>query len=144
MVGLDASERRRPRRLDRRRPRLRPASGRRGRRPASRRDGGVPNRILRWMRWAFVLFLAVTLSAQDADRRVQWLADHAVRLRSIAPDDVDFKDLEPLRATLKSVRVVLLGEQSHGDGNTFLVKTRLIRFLHEQMGFDVLVFESGL
>ena len=96
------------------------------------------------MRWTFVLFLAVTLSAQDSDRRVRWLADHAVRVRSIAPDDVDFKDLEPLRATLRGVRVVLLGEQSHGDGNTFLAKTRLIRFLHEQMGFDVLVFESGL
>ena len=97
------------------------------------------------MRRILVLcLLAFSLHAQDSDRRVQWLADHAVRLRSIAPDDVDFKDLEPLRTTLKGVRVVLLGEQSHGDGNTFLAKTRLIRFLHEQMGFDVLVFESGL
>jgi erythromycin esterase len=38
----------------------------------------------------------------------------------------------------------MLGEQSHGDGATFLAKTRLIEFLHQQMEFDVLVFESGL
>ncbi|UCG51640.1 MAG: erythromycin esterase family protein [Candidatus Latescibacterota bacterium] len=37
----------------------------------------------------------------------------------------------------------MLGEQSHGDGATFLAKTRLVKFLHQEMGFDVLAFESG-
>jgi erythromycin esterase len=76
--------------------------------------------------------------------RMQWLAQHAVPIRSVDPDDGDFQDLEPLRAALQGVRVVMLGEQTHGDGTTFLAKARLIRFLHEQLGFDVLVFESGL
>jgi erythromycin esterase-like protein len=67
-----------------------------------------------------------------------------VRIRSIDPGDGDFADLEPLRATLKGVRVGLLGEQSHGHGATFLAKGGLKRFLHERMGFDVLAFESGL
>ncbi len=73
-----------------------------------------------------------------------WLAEHAVRVRSVDPADDDFRDLEPLRKSLEGVRVVMLGEQDHGDGTTFLAKTRLIRFLHEKMGFDVLAFESGL
>jgi erythromycin esterase len=38
----------------------------------------------------------------------------------------------------------MLGEQSHGDGTTFLAKTRLAMFLHREMGFDVIAFESGL
>ena len=37
----------------------------------------------------------------------------------------------------------MLGEESHGDGNTFQAKIRLIKFLHQEMGFDVLAFESG-
>ncbi|HUP58941.1 MAG TPA: erythromycin esterase family protein [Thermoanaerobaculia bacterium] len=73
-----------------------------------------------------------------------WLSENAVRIRTVDPAKDDFADLEPLRETLKGVRVVLLGEQNHGDGTTFLAKTRLIRFLHEKMGFDVLAFESGL
>ena len=37
-----------------------------------------------------------------------------------------------------------LGESGHGVREFNLAKVRLIRFLHEEMGFDVLAFESGL
>lgn len=87
---------------------------------------------------------AAAAPRSEPDPRVDWLAEHAIRLRSVSPADRDYADLEPLRAALAGVRVVLLGEQSHGDGTTFLAKTRLIQFLHEAMGFDVLAFESGL
>ena len=54
----------------------------------------------------------------------------------------DFSDLRPLRRRLDGVRIVQLGESSHGAAEYNRVKTRLVRFLHEEMGFDVLAFES--
>jgi erythromycin esterase len=78
------------------------------------------------------------------DARIAWLKKSAVAVRTIDPMDDDFADLMPLAKAIGTARVVALGEQSHGDGATFVAKHRLIRFLHERMGFDVLVWESGL
>ena len=72
-----------------------------------------------------------------------WLRDHAVPIRSLDPSDEDFADLRPLAPILANRRVVILGEATHGDGTTFLAKARLVRFLHQELGFDVLAFESG-
>lgn len=80
---------------------------------------------------------------RSADGQVAWLRAEATALRSIKPGDGDFSDLEPLRTVLAGKQVVVLGEATHGDGATFLAKTRLVRFLREQLGFDVLAFESG-
>lgn len=77
------------------------------------------------------------------DPRVEWLRDHAVALRTIDPADDDVSDLEPLRSALAGARVVILGEATHADGSAFLAKSRIVRFLHREMGFDVLAFESG-
>lgn len=77
-------------------------------------------------------------------RLVDWVARNSIPLKTIDPADTDFGDLATLKGLLGDRRIVLLGEQSHGDGATFHAKTRLIKFLHEEMGFDVLAFESGL
>jgi len=58
-----------------------------------------------------------------------------------ADDSTEFSFLKVL---LKDKRIVLLGEQSHGDGATFAAKVRLVKFLHSELGFDMLSFESGL
>lgn len=73
-----------------------------------------------------------------------WIARNASPLATTDPASPSLDDLEPLRAAIGDARVVLLGEQTHGEGSTFLAKTRLLRFLHERMGFDVLAMESGL
>lgn len=80
---------------------------------------------------------------RDPDPRIARLRDHAVELATVEPDGADFGDLEPLKEILDGVRVVMLGEATRGDGSTFLAKTRLIRFLHREMGFDVLALECG-
>ena len=77
------------------------------------------------------------------DRRVEWLRERGAHVRSVDPADDDFADLAPLAQAIGEARVVQLGEQSHGDGTCFLAKCRLVRFLHRELGFDVLAWESG-
>lgn len=89
-------------------------------------------------------FVALGQVHSTPEQKIEWLKKHAIQVRSIEPTDEDFSDLSQLKELLRDVRVVLLGEESHGDGATFLAKSRLIKFLHREMGFNVLVFESGL
>jgi len=67
-------------------------------------------------------------------------------IKTIDPKDEDYSDLQFLKKIIErdSVQVILLGEANHGDGSTFLAKSRIIKFLHKEAGFDVLAFESGL
>lgn len=52
------------------------------------------------------------------------------------------EELEALAAVIGDARVVLLGEQSHGDGAAFEMKARLVEHLHREHGFEVLAFEA--
>ena len=85
-----------------------------------------------------------TGQAPEIDKRLQWIPDNAVVVRSVEPGDEDFGDLMPLADSIGTARVVQIGEASHSAGTDFMTKVRLIKFLHEKMGFDVLVWESGL
>jgi erythromycin esterase len=88
--------------------------------------------------WAGTIESALGQDAND------WIRSQAIRLRTFEPDQQGFGDLAPLKAVIGNARVVMLGEQAHAEGATFLGKTRIIQFLHEEMDFDVLCFESGL
>ena len=81
-------------------------------------------------------------AGDGADPRVGWLRDYAVPLSTIDPAVPGTEDLAPLKEVLSEVRVVLLGEATRGDGSAFLAKTRLIRFLHEELDFDLLILEG--
>ena len=38
----------------------------------------------------------------------------------------------------------MLGEKTHFDGNVFEMKTKIIKFLSQEMGFKTIAFESGI
>ena len=71
-----------------------------------------------------------------------YVKKETAEIRSVQLNDTDWTDLAAFAAAVKDKRVVMLGEQTHGDGTTFALKARLVRFLHEKMGFNVLAFES--
>lgn len=95
------------------------------------------------MLWLASCAAAPGTGPAQEDPRVAWLRSEAVRVRSIAAGGEDFSDLRPLGPILAGARVVVLGEATHGDGTTFAAKSRLVRFLHRELGFEVLAFESG-
>jgi erythromycin esterase len=63
-------------------------------------------------------------------------------LRSLVSED--FSDLAFLKPLLAGRRVVQLGESAHGTAEFSWLKARLVKFLHREMGFDVVAFESSL
>jgi len=74
---------------------------------------------------------------------INWLNNkyNRVDIRSLTSEN--FSDLQCLKQYIGNRTLVQLGESSHGTKEYSQIKVRLIKFLHEQMGFDVIAFESG-
>lgn len=70
--------------------------------------------------------------------------DSITPVRTTEFKDTNFDDLKAFGAAVGNARYVILGEKTHGEGNVFALKTRLVRYLHEELGFEVLAIESGL
>lgn len=71
-----------------------------------------------------------------------WLQSHHHKIRSLKYDR-DFSDLSFLAPLLNGKRIVQLGESSHGTREFNQAKVRLIKYLHEQLGYNVIAFESS-
>lgn len=54
------------------------------------------------------------------------------------------EDFNFLKEELKGVQIVMLGENSHSDGNVFEMKTKIVQYLCQEMGFNTIAFESGI
>ena len=60
------------------------------------------------------------------------------------PENPNIEDFSFFKEEFKDVQVVMLGEITHFEGNVFEMKTKIIKYLHEQMGFNTVAFESGV
>ena len=80
----------------------------------------------------------------DSVAKVAWLKKHAISIKSIDSTVDNFSDLMPLKKAIGEAQVVFLGESGHWIGPFYYAKTRLIKFLHQEMSFDVLAYESSI
>jgi erythromycin esterase len=80
----------------------------------------------------------------NGDALQRWIEQRAVRIHAGTGEDWSAHDSEQLIAAIGDSRIVMLGEPSHGAGSAFTAKAHLVQLLHERLGFDVLIWESGL
>jgi erythromycin esterase len=97
------------------------------------------------MKFFFTLIIPFLYFLPEAESQVgikEYVINNTSQVLTVVPDSTNFNDLEAIGNAIGDKRFVLLGEQSHGDAATFLAKSRLIKYLHEKKGFNVLAFES--
>ena len=68
----------------------------------------------------------------------------SVAVRSIDIDDTNYEDVEFFEEILRDKRIVLLGEHANSNKTTYEAKSRIIRYLHERLGYNVVLYEAGL
>ncbi len=88
---------------------------------------------------------SAVLAQSDTAAWIAWTRANHFPIASIVstPQD-DFADLRFFKDVIGERRLVQLGESGHGVGQFDSAKVRLIKFFHEQMGFDVIAFESSI
>ncbi|MCM9082395.1 erythromycin esterase family protein [Streptomyces spororaveus] len=72
----------------------------------------------------------------------RWLHEHANPLSTLTPG-APTEDLRPLGEALRGTRVVGLGESTHGTGEFFGLKHRIVEFLVREEGFTTLAMEAS-
>ena len=90
----------------------------------------------------FFLLFSLIVNAQNSLQET--INSRLIDLHEVGDDDENFQGFEQLKDEIGDAQIVMLGEQSHTDATTFETKIKLIKYLHQEMGFDILAFESGI
>jgi erythromycin esterase len=79
--------------------------------------------------------------SQKVNDQIDRIKKNSIVLNSSKFNATNDSDLEKLKEQIKDKKIIIVGEHFHSDGQTLMMKTRLIKFLHEQMGFEVFLYE---
>ena len=66
----------------------------------------------------------------------EWISNEVYQVDKLNYEEVNYDQFTNLMLAIADKRIVMLGEQTHGDGTTFRAKAFLVKFLHEEMGFE--------
>ena len=90
-----------------------------------------------------LLGFCITIETSYAQKNIKdYVMNNTISFKTVSPDSTNYADIEPIANAIGDASVVMLGEEDHGDAPAFQFKTRLIKYLHEKKGFNVLAFES--
>jgi erythromycin esterase len=93
----------------------------------------------------FIILLLIKVSQAHTQAITNYNLKPILReVSSVDIADNNFDDLLPIKNAIGKSRIVVLGEQDHGDATSMAAKARLVRFLHQKMGFKVLAFEADM
>ncbi|MDC6167451.1 erythromycin esterase family protein [Paucibacter sp. XJ19-41] len=93
---------------------------------------------------AVALLLALDEVKAAGAEASAWVRAHMRAMPAASPAELSDAQLQAFGDAVGEARVVALAEQTHGGRQEFELRTRLLRYLHERKGFDVLVLESGV
>lgn len=89
----------------------------------------------------FLIIFSISCWSQSLENLIK---KAEINLGEVAFGDEDFTGFSEMKEILEGVEIVMLGEQSHGEATAYETKIKLIKYLHQELGFDLLVFESGI
>ncbi|MEM9990749.1 MAG: erythromycin esterase family protein [Bacteroidota bacterium] len=87
-----------------------------------------------------ILLISNCVLSQNTD--YESIKSSVINLGQVDNNNEDFDEFSKLDSVFHNVEIVMLGEQSHGEATAYDTKVKLIKYLHQRLGFDLLVFES--
>ncbi|MEZ4795569.1 MAG: erythromycin esterase family protein [Flavobacteriaceae bacterium] len=77
--------------------------------------------------------------SQNPKSSSEWLNKNTIELQQNGT-----YDFTKLKDVLKNKQIVALGESTHGLAEFYKIKSALVLYLHQELGYEVLAMESGL
>ncbi len=93
---------------------------------------------------SLLLFLLSSLFIHAQNSIQEEITSKLVDLHEVGNNDENFAGFEQIKKEIGDAQIVMLGEQSHTDATTFQTKIKLIKYLHQEMDFEILAFESSI
>ncbi|MCB0689139.1 MAG: erythromycin esterase family protein, partial [Saprospiraceae bacterium] len=85
----------------------------------------------------------MALVAAEEQKFTDWIYQNAHQIKSVVATS-ESDDLEHFKKILNNVRVVGLGEATHGTSEFFTMKHRMLKFLAEEMNFRSFYIEASM
>ena len=90
-----------------------------------------------------IFFLFVNIGLFGQVFQDEFYENEVLQINNISPENQDYSDFNNLKSKFENAEIIILGERGHGDGASFLAKTRLIQYLTKELDFSTIALEGG-